>query len=324
MATPLLEIKNLQIGFDAPAGLLMAVRGIDLEIYPGEIVALVGESGCGKSLTAMSILNLIDSPARIIAGEVLFKGENIFTMKPERLMAFRGCEASLIFQEPMTSLNPVFTIGDQICEVLITHGNHTKANARDKTISLLSMVGIPDPASRIDRYPFELSGGMRQRAMIAMALAMSPALLIADEPTTALDVTIQLQILDLIKTLSKSGDDSKKMSVLLITHDIGIVSMIADRTAIMYAGEIMEYGITEKVLKMKKHPYTQGLLNSIPPKFVKGKKKKRLSPISGSVPELNEIPAGCVFRNRCPSYTQECGSDISLKKIDDHYYRCIL
>jgi oligopeptide transport system ATP-binding protein len=318
--TPLLEIKNLQVGFDTPAGLLMAVRGVDLEIFPGEIVALVGESGCGKSLTAMSILNLLEPPARTIAGEILYKNENTLSMNPERLMAFRGAEASLIFQEPMTALNPVFTIGDQICEVLITHGDYTKKTARNKAVNLLSMVGIPEPASRIDRYPFELSGGMRQRAMIAMALAMEPALLIADEPTTALDVTIQLQILELIKNLSKS----KNMAVLLITHDIGIVSMVADKIAIMYAGEIMEYGDTEEVLKMRKHPYTQGLLNSLPTQFISGEKRKRLEPIPGAVPELKDIPEGCVFRNRCPYAEEECVNEISIQYINDHYYRCIL
>jgi len=317
---PLLEINNLQIGFDTPGGLLMAVRGVDLEIFPGEIVALVGESGCGKSLTALSALNLIEPPGRIIAGEVLFKGSNVLAMNSERLLSYRGAEASLIFQEPMTALNPVFTIGDQIAEVLITHGDYTKTTARQKAIELLATVGIPEPASRVDRYPFELSGGMRQRAMIAMALSMGPALLIADEPTTALDVTIQLQILDLIKNLSRT----RKMSVLLITHDIGIVGLIADKTAIMYAGEIMEYGNTEDVLKMKRHPYTQGLFNSLPEPLVAGKGKKRLQPIPGSVPELKDIPDGCVFRNRCPHYKQECENEISLKYIDNHYYRCIL
>jgi oligopeptide/dipeptide ABC transporter ATP-binding protein len=318
--SPLLEIKDLQVGFDTPAGLLMAVRGVDLEIFPGEIVALVGESGCGKSLTALSVLNLIEPPGRVIAGEILFRGEDILSMKPERLLSFRGAEASLIFQEPMTALNPVFTIGDQICEVLTTHGEYTKKSARDKAIDLLSMVGIPEPASRVDRYPFELSGGMRQRAMIAMALAMGPALLIADEPTTALDVTIQLQILELIKGLG----EKTHMAVLLITHDIGIVSLIADKTAIMYAGEIMEFGDTDEVLKMKYHPYTQGLINSLPSRLVRGKKQKRLEPIPGSVPELKDIPQGCVFRNRCPYYKHECENEISLKYIGDHYYRCIL
>lgn len=316
----MLEIKNLQVGFDTASGLLMAVRGVDLEILPGEIAALVGESGCGKSLTALSTLHLNEPPARVIAGEILFKGENVLAMEPERLLTFRGAEASLIFQEPMTALNPVFSIGDQIIEVLMTHGNFTKEAAREKTIHLLAMVGIPEPQSRIDRYPFELSGGMRQRAMIAMALAMGPSLLIADEPTTALDVTIQLQILELIKDLSKT----KKMSVLLITHDIGIVSLIADKTAIMYAGEIMEFGDTTNVLKKKKHPYTQGLLNSLPSQFISGKKRKRLEPIPGSVPELKDIPDGCVFRNRCPHYQQKCENEIELKYIGDHYYRCIL
>lgn len=317
---PLLEIHNLQVGFDTPGGLLMAVRGVDLEVFPGEIVALVGESGCGKSLTAMSILNLIEPPGRVIAGEILFNGENVLNMDSARLQSFRGAEASLIFQEPMTALNPVFTIGDQISEVLLTHGEYTKQTAREKSISLLSTVGIPDPENRVDRYPFELSGGMRQRAMISMALAMSPSLLIADEPTTALDVTIQLQILKLIKELSQT----RKMAVLLITHDIGIVSLIADKTAIMYAGEIMEFGITEDVLKMKKHPYTQGLLNSLPTDFLRGEKKKRLEPIPGKVPDLKEIPDGCVFRNRCGFCQTGCESEIPVKYIENHYYRCIL
>jgi peptide/nickel transport system ATP-binding protein len=318
--TPLLQIRDLQVGFDTDSGLLLAVRGLDLDIYQGEIVALVGESGCGKSITALSILNLINPPARITAGEILFKNEDVLTMNSLRLNSYRGAEAAMIFQEPMTALNPVFTIGTQISEVLLTHGAWSKASAREKTIELLKLVGIPEPETRINSYPFELSGGMRQRAMISMALAMSPALLIADEPTTALDVTIQGQILKLLRDLR----DTSKMAILLITHDIGIVSQVADKTAVMYAGEIMEFGETETVLKEKKHPYTQGLLNSLPSNVLNKSGKIRLEPIPGKVPELKDIPDGCVFRNRCPFYQKECELEIQLKFNGEHYYRCIL
>ncbi|MDH4199133.1 MAG: ABC transporter ATP-binding protein [Spirochaetia bacterium] len=316
---PLLQIRDLQIGFDTPSGLLLAVRGIDLNINEGEITALVGESGCGKSLTAMSLLNLVEAPGRITAGQILFKNEDILKMGDERLNKMRGAEASIIFQEPMTALNPVFSVGTQIGEVFITHGNYSKKEAREKAIKLLAHVGIPEPQRRVDSYPFELSGGMRQRAMIAMALAMSPSLLIADEPTTALDVTIQSQILHLIKNLSHSN----QMAVLLITHDIGIVSLVADKIAIMYAGLIMEFGETRKVLSKPKHPYTKGLLNSLPSVYVQQKNKKRLEPIPGKVPELREIPEGCVFSNRCTSYDKSCDTDIPVKSSGKHYYRCV-
>lgn len=315
-----LQITDLQIGFDTPSGLLLAVRGVDLEIEKGEIIALVGESGCGKTLTALSVLNLMDPPARVTAGQILFNGEDVLKMSPERLSSYRGAQASIIFQEPMTALNPVFSIGYQISEVLMTHGNYSKKEAREKSIELLDNVGIPDPQSRVDRYPFELSGGMRQRAMISMALAMSPSLLIADEPTTALDVTIQSQILELIQSLSQKNN----MAVLLISHDLRMVSTIADHIAIMYAGQIMEFGQTDNVLKSAKHPYTKGLLNSLP--VLGNKKKKRLSPIKGKVPELKDIPAGCSFRNRCPDYVTECETEIPIKSArnqKNYYYRCI-
>ncbi len=333
-ATPLLKIRDLRIAIEKEQQSLPAIRGVDLDILPGEIVALVGESGCGKTLTAMSILRLIEPPIQITNGEITFNGENILNFNQETLNAFRGSKAAMIFQEPMTALNPVFTIGSQIIEVLVTHGDFTKTSARKRAQELLTDVGIPHPESRIDAYPFELSGGMRQRAMIAMALAGNPSLLIADEPTTALDVTIQAQILALIKKLSAKN----KMSVLLITHDLGTVSQLADRAAIMYAGKIVEYGPTEDILNRGKHPYTQGLLNSLPSMaFTKsaggkppGKSKKstgvaqRLQPIQGSVPSLDEIPTGCAFRTRCTYVKTGCEESIPMKTSGNRGYRCVL
>lgn len=325
---PLLNISGLEAGFSTDEAYLKALRGVDLAIEPGEVLALVGESGCGKTLTALSILRLIDSPGGISAGEIIFEGRDLLRLSEDELNKIRGGRISMIFQEPMSALNPVFTIGYQICEVLTTHTGCSKSEARRKAIALLDDVGITDPEHRIDSYPFELSGGMRQRAMIAMALAVSPALLIADEPTTALDVTIQAQILLLIQELSRK----KKMAVLLITHDLGIVYQLADRVAIMYAGQVVELGGAKEVLKSHKHPYTEGLLNSLPSFALQaaGKKKgqgsqekARLKPIAGSVPSLRDIPAGCGFRDRCEYAQKECEVEISMKGKGNHIYRCI-
>lgn len=333
----LLEIRELDIVIQKENGRLNAIQGLNLEIYPGEIVALVGESGCGKTLTALSILRLLENPIQISGGQILFEGANILDFSPSDLNRFRGHKAAMIFQEPMTALNPVFTIGAQIIEVLTTHAGLNKKEGRARAVELLADVGIPHPEKRVDAYPFELSGGMRQRAMIAMALAGSPSLLIADEPTTALDVTIQAQILALIKKLSAD----KKMSVLLITHDLGTVSQVADRMAIMYAGKIVEYGPTGEVLKKRKHPYTQGLLNSLPSqafaannaaaaaatkggKGGKRGKKKRLEPIPGTVPTLEAIPSGCAFRTRCAFTEERCRLPVELKVNKGSGYRCIL
>lgn len=329
-SSQLLSIQNLEAGFHTRKGDLMALRGVDLEVNEAEIVALVGESGSGKTLTGLSVLNLIENPGFIAGGGIIFKNDNILEYDEKRLLSYRGGDVAMIFQEPMTALNPVFTVGYQIAEVLRTHLGYDKKQAKARAIELLQSVGIPEPSRRVDNYPFQLSGGMRQRAMIAMALATSPALLIADEPTTALDVTIQAQILMLLKNLSRE----KRTSILLITHDLGIVSQLADRVYIMYAGQVVETGTVKQVLENHKHPYTAGLIGSLPsiePAVKKGVGNKRLEPIPGQVPALSEISKGCAFKNRCNKAREECSNEIPLKKLsadnggtDGQRYRCVL
>ncbi|MES0491731.1 MAG: ABC transporter ATP-binding protein [Leptospirales bacterium] len=316
----LLKIENLKAGFKTETESLYAIRGIDLQIKEGEILAVVGESGSGKTLTALSILQLLDPPAFIETGKIEFEGKNLVDLTETEMNSIRGAKISMIFQEPMTALNPVFTIGYQIVESILTHSDMNKKAAREKAVELLRTVGIPEPENRVYSYPYELSGGMRQRAMIAMALAVSPSLLIADEPTTALDVTIQAQILSLLKELR----DRTQMAILLITHDLGIVSQMADNVAIMYAGQIIEYGPADKILTKSKHPYTQGLINSIPDyDSHKNKKTKKLHAIPGQVPSLGNIPKGCAFRNRCEYAESRCEHEIEFKKTKDSMYRCI-
>ncbi len=295
---------------------ISALRGVSLSVEEGQIVALAGESGSGKTLTAYSILGLVDPPAKLDSGSILFSGQELAGMSENSLRKIRGNQISMIFQEPMTSLNPVFTIGYQIDEVLITHKKMNRRDARKKSEELLESVGITDPAMRLKQYPFELSGGMRQRVVIAMALATSPRLLIADEPTTSLDVTIQAQILNLIKDLNKNNN----MAILLITHDLGIVGQLADKLAIMYAGQIMEFGNPRKILKEPAHPYTKGLLNSLP--RLEG--NHRLQAIPGTPPELTSIPAGCPFYPRCPEKKEECRSPVPVRKKSGSFTRCIL
>ncbi len=297
---------------------LFAVRGTSFDLHRGETLGLVGESGCGKSVTAFSILRLIDPPGRIDDGEILYAGTNILALDEERIRKIRGKEISMIFQEPMTSLNPVFRIGFQIEEVLRLHLNMNNKDARERAIDLLRQVGIPTPEKRCDSFPHELSGGMRQRVMIAMALAADPAILIADEPTTALDVTIQAQILDLLLQLQSE----RKMSLLLITHDLGIVANVADRIAIMYAGEIVETGSTRDVFNNPLHPYTIGLFEALPRQ---GNIKERMSTIPGTVPAVTGEMRGCVFHPRCFKATDECLRDnVALREImPEHHARCI-
>ncbi len=297
---------------------LFAVRGASFDVHKGETLGLVGESGCGKSVTAFSILRLIDPPGCIDDGEILYAGTNILALDEENIRKIRGKEISMIFQEPMTSLNPVFRIGFQIEEVLRLHLNMNKKDARERAIDLLRQVGIPTPEKRCDSYPHELSGGMRQRAMIAMALAADPAILIADEPTTALDVTIQAQILDLLLQLQTE----RKMSLLLITHDLGIVANVADRIAIMYAGEIVETGSTRDVFNNPLHPYTIGLFEALPRQ---GNIKERMSTIPGTVPAVTGEMRGCVFHPRCFKAGDECLRDnVALREImPEHHARCI-
>jgi oligopeptide/dipeptide ABC transporter ATP-binding protein len=297
---PLLEVKDLKTHFFTDAGVLPSVDGITFSVSDGETVALVGESGCGKSVTAMSILRLIpDPPGRIVGGQILFRGQDLVTMPARELRRLRGNEIAMIFQEPMTSLNPVYTIGNQIAEAIVLHQHRTAEEARALAIDMLDQVGIPAPAARVDEYPHQLSGGMKQRVMIAMALSCNPSLLIADEPTTALDVTIQAQILDLLARIQRD----RGMAVLLITHDLGVVAEVCQRTVVMYAGHIAETATTEALFANPCHPYTRGLLASLPERATPG---RRLPTITGTVPGPLQFPSGCRFRNRCPHATKVC------------------
>jgi oligopeptide/dipeptide ABC transporter ATP-binding protein len=298
----LLEIRGLCVNFHTPRGVVRAVNGLDLAIHRGETLALVGESGCGKSVTALSINRLIPSPGRIEAGEVRFEGTNLLSLSEREMHEWRGDRISMIFQEPMTSLNPVFKVGHQIADVLLTHHRLDRREAFRRAIDLLDLVKIPTPARRAHAYPHQLSGGMRQRVMIAMALASpNPGLLIADEPTTALDVTIQAQILDLLKDLQRRIG----VAILLITHDMGVVAENADRVIVMYAGRKVEEGSRAAVLASSGHPYTIGLLNSLPsnPKY---RDARRLEAIQGTVPNLIGLGEGCPFANRCPRAAAVC------------------
>ncbi|MFK5968578.1 MAG: ABC transporter ATP-binding protein [Candidatus Marithrix sp.] len=313
----ILDINNLHISFFTDIGELKIVQNIAFNIKAGETVALVGESGCGKSLTALAIMSLIEEPGRITKGSIKLNGQEMIGLSKIKLQQIRGRKISMIFQEPMTSLNPVFTIGDQISEVLIHHFDMTKNDAQQESISLLEKVGISSPHSRIKQYPHELSGGMKQRVMIAMALACKPDLLIADEPTTALDVTIQAQILRLLKQLQ----DEIGMAILLITHNLGVVAHFAQRVIVMYAGEIVEYTGVRPLFKQPLHPYTQALLKTLP---VPG--HKRLDTIAGNVPMPFEYPSGCSFSNRCIKKMARCPQDNPhlLEHLSEHHVACWL
>ncbi len=292
---PILEVRDLKTYFFTEDGVVKAVDGVDFYVKHGEVLGLVGESGCGKSVTSLSILRLIDRPGEIVDGEVLFEGENLLDRPMETMVDIRGDRISMIFQQPKSSLNPVFKVGSQIVEVFQIHDEKMdKAVAWEKAVELLKRVGIPDPESKAHAYPHQLSGGQAQRVMIAMAMALQPELLIADEPTTALDVTIQAQILDLIRELNRETNTA----VILITHDLGVIAEMADRVAVMYAGQIVEEVSTEGLFKNGLHPYTQGLIKSIP---VLGAVQERLNTIPGSVPNLIDLPAGCRFASRCPA-----------------------
>ena len=319
MNNSLLDVRSLSTHFFTDEGVVRAVEQVSFEIQPGEILSLVGESGCGKSVTGLSILGLIPSPpGRIVHGEILFDGKNLLQLKEKEMERVRGNEISMIFQEPMTSLNPVFTIGDQIMEAITLHQSVGRSEARKRTIEMLDRVQIPTPETRIDAYPHQLSGGMRQRAMIAMALSCQPKLLIADEPTTALDVTIQAQVLRLLKEIQREMG----MAVMLITHDLGVVTEIADRVAVMYAGRIVEVASIGAIFGHMRHPYTKGLLDSIPQLT---EKKKRLNAIPGQVPNPLSLPVGCKFHPRCYLMIEDCKKEEpSLFQVDgDHFSRCI-
>jgi peptide/nickel transport system ATP-binding protein/oligopeptide transport system ATP-binding protein len=301
--SPLLQVNNLVTSFKTERGTIRAVDGISFSIRKGQTVGLVGESGCGKSVTSLSILRLIQSPpGSIESGSINFDGRNILEFDEAGMRKVRGNRISMIFQEPMTSLNPVFTIGDQISEVFRIHQGMSRKQAREKSIEMLRLVKIPAPEKRVDDYPHQLSGGMRQRVMIAMALSCNPELLIADEPTTALDVTIQAQILDLMADLQKKLN----MAILLITHDLGVVAEVCDYVIVMYAGKIAEQAPVKEIFKNPKHPYTQGLLHSIPKL---GHKTEYLPTIEGHVPSLFSLPRGCRFQDRCPHVMDKCRMD---------------
>jgi oligopeptide/dipeptide ABC transporter ATP-binding protein len=295
----LLDVRGLKTYFKTHDGIVKAVDGVDFRIKPGKTLGIVGESGCGKSVTSLSVMRLIDRPGWIEAGEILFEGRDLLEISEDEMRKIRGNKISMIFQEPMTSLNPVYTIGNQVGEVLQLHKHLKGREQTDRTIEMLRKVGIPAPERRIHDYPHNLSGGMRQRVMIAMALATDPALLIADEPTTALDVTIQAQILDLMRGLSREFNTA----VMLITHDLGVVAEMADDVTVMYTGGVVEHGTVYQVLKEPRHPYTQGLLNSIPGTAKKG---QRLNVIKGSVPNPLNLPKGCTFAPRCPHVMDIC------------------
>jgi peptide/nickel transport system ATP-binding protein/oligopeptide transport system ATP-binding protein len=319
----LLKIENLKTYFFTEEGVAKAVDGVSLSLQERETLALVGESGCGKSVTALSILRLIpDPPGKIVAGSILFEGINLLELSEKEMRKIRGNKISMIFQEPLTSLNPVFRVGDQIAEVIKLHQQLNKKEAWRKSIEMLKLVGISSPEKRIKDYPHQLSGGMRQRAMIAMALSCHPQLLIADEPTTALDVTIQAQILDLINVLK----DELGMALLLITHDLGVVAETAKTVAVMYAGKIVEYADVKELFRNPLHPYTQGLLHSLPRINGDGKEKPRLEAIPGTVPPLLSLPQGCKFSTRCPRVNDRGReAEPPLKKVRaNHFVRCWL
>jgi oligopeptide/dipeptide ABC transporter ATP-binding protein len=320
---PLLEVKGLKTYFYTEDGVVRAVDGVNFEVYPGEVLGLVGESGCGKSVTSLSIMRLISKPGKIDEGEILLDGEDLLKLPEDEMIKVRGNRISMIFQQPQTALNPVFKVGDQLSEVLDVHQDLGKEAGWKRAVALLKMVGVPDPERRAEAYPHELSGGMAQRVMIAMALACVPELLIADEPTTALDVTIQAQILDLMRDLRREMGTS----VILITHDLGVVAEMAERVAVMYAGEIVEQTDVNSLFDEPLHPYTQGLIGSIP---VLGEMKERLDVIPGSVPNLVNLPPGCRFAPRCQArfkYGLTICNEVKpeLEEVkQDHYVRCWL
>jgi oligopeptide/dipeptide ABC transporter ATP-binding protein len=320
----LLEVKNLQTHFPTRGGLVRAVDGVSFHVDKGELLSIVGESGCGKSMTALSVMRLISPPGKIVGGEITFDGEDLLRASEERMRAIRGDDIAMIFQDPMTSLNPVYTIGDQIGEALRLHRGLSRSSARQATIEAMREVAIPDPARRVDDYPHQLSGGMRQRVMIAMALACDPKLLIADEPTTALDVTIQAQILELLNELRQT----RELGVLLITHDLGVVAETADRVAVMYTGRIVEESPVEELFARPRHPYTEGLLRSVPKLTAEhATKAVRLETIEGVVPSPTQLPPGCHFAPRCPHRIPRCteGDAIPLYDLEGGVrVRCVL
>jgi peptide/nickel transport system ATP-binding protein len=315
---PLLEVRNLVVEFPTRRGTLTAVDDISFEIGEGEVLGVVGESGAGKSLTGSAVIGLLEPPGRIAGGEILLNGRRIDNLPYREMRRVRGREIGMVFQDPLTSLNPLYTVGRQLVETIQTHTDRTEHEARERAIELLSEVGIPAPERRIDQYPHQFSGGMRQRVVIALALCVNPKLVIADEPTTALDVSIQAQIIKLLKRLcSEHG-----AAVMLITHDMGVIAETADRVAVMYAGRIAEVGPVQQVVQNAKHPYTHGLMGSIP---MIGHDTDRLTQIEGSMPRLTEIPPGCAFNPRCPHAFDRCRVERpELLSVEDSRVACWL
>jgi peptide/nickel transport system ATP-binding protein len=323
MPDPLLQIRGLKTHFKTDDGMVRAVDGVDMTIDRGETLGVVGESGCGKTVTAMTVLKLIQMPpGRIVDGEILWQGRDLVPLAPDQMRHIRSKEIAIIFQEPMTSLNPVYTVGEQIAEVLRLHEGLNKRQAIDRAVEMLRLVNIPTPERRVHDYPHQFSGGMRQRVMIAMALSCNPKLLIADEPTTALDVTIQAQILDLLAEMkSRLG-----MAIMLITHAMGVVAETAQRVVVMYAGRVVEEATVDRLFARPLHPYTQGLIRSIPRIDTTAGKKQRLEAISGTVPSLTHPPPGCRFAPRCNFAKPECTDAVpELRQIETgHKVACIL
>jgi oligopeptide/dipeptide ABC transporter ATP-binding protein len=322
MAGPLLETEDLRVDFATDEGTVHAVSGVSFSLEAGEVLSIVGESGCGKSVTAMTVLGLTRGPNAKISGSIRYQGKELTTASNDELETIRGDRIAMVFQDPMSSFNPVHRIGDQIVEAILAHRDMNKAEANRKAVEALGSVGIPDPETRAQHYPFEYSGGMRQRAMIAMALALEPAILIADEPSTALDVTIQAQILELIQDLNQEHG----LSVILITHDLGVVAEVADRVLVMYAGQIVEQGSLDEIFYDPQHPYTWGLLGSIA--RLDQDRPDRLPQIGGQPPSLLAPPTGCRFRPRCPHAFEKCAElpalEQRLPRAKDHADRCWL
>jgi peptide/nickel transport system ATP-binding protein len=319
MEKTVLRVENLKTYFKTPSGVVKAVDGIDLEVFKGETLGIVGESGCGKSVTSLSIMGLLPQPLGYIEdGKILLDGKDLTELSEKKMQKLRGNEMAMIFQEPMTSLNPVFTIGEQLSEPLLQHTNLKKKEIRKKIIDMLKLVGIPRAEEIINEYPHQLSGGMRQRIMISLAMLCEPKLLIADEPTTALDVTIQAQILELMKKIT----DETNMSTVLITHDLGVVAEMCDRVVVMYAGQVVENADIRTLFNEPKHPYTQGLLDSLP---TANDRKKELRSIKGSVPRPDELPKGCTFAPRCPKVFDKCLEERPpLFELENQSCRCWL
>ncbi|HEU5373708.1 MAG TPA: ABC transporter ATP-binding protein [Gaiellaceae bacterium] len=317
---PLLQVRNLRVEFATDDGIVTAVAHVSFEVGPGRVVGVVGESGSGKSVTALTVLGLTRGPGTRIGGEVLYRGRDLLPLKERQLQRLRGKEIAMIFQDPMTSLNPVHRVGDQIVETIVIHEHVSRSVAKRRAVELLAQVGIPNASRRADDYPHQFSGGMRQRAMIAMALSCNPSILIADEPTTALDVTIQAQILELIGHLRKDFDSA----VILITHDLGVVADLADEVNVMYAGRIVERAATAGIFDDAQHPYTWGLLGSIP--RIDRPKARRLKPIRGQPPSLIDLPSGCTFSPRCPFVFALCSEEPELlgRASPNHLDRCWL